>query len=286
MFKNSEKKEVSNQLQEAVEKYNKELRGVNEIAEENFSIKINLASKLIPKTEKYLNRVSNCPAEYFEVLKKYKEGKSSILRIEKELSQEEEKLKESHLKEGITAGSGVVGGLGIATLGSTAATALASTYGVASTGVAISTLSGAAAQSATMAWLGGGAIAAGGGGMAAGTSLLALMGPIGIAAGGLTLAGTGIYKYVQTNKQIKKANERRKELNMLRSKFPTLVTDFKNDSKLVKQTGDTALHHLNYLTKYSPINYYQFSEVEKKELEGYIKSLTILTSNLKGDKLG
>ena len=148
MFKKSEKKEVSNQLQEAVEKYNKEIRDVNEIAEENFSIKIDLASKLIPKTEKYLNRVSNCPAEYFEVLKKYKEGKSSILKIEKELSQEEEKLKESYLKEGITAGSGVVGGLGIATLGSTAATALASTYGVASTGVAISTLSGAAAQSA------------------------------------------------------------------------------------------------------------------------------------------
>lgn len=40
--------------------------------------------------------------------------------------------------------------------------------GIASTGTAIGTLSGAAAYSATLAWFGGGAIAAGGGGMALG----------------------------------------------------------------------------------------------------------------------
>ena len=44
--------------------------------------------------------------------------------------------------------------------------------GTASTGTAIATLSGAAAKSATLAWLGGGAIAAGGGGMALGTMVL------------------------------------------------------------------------------------------------------------------
>ncbi len=42
----------------------------------------------------------------------------------------------------------------------------------ASTGTAISTLSGAAATNATLAWLGGGSIAAGGGGVAAGTAIL------------------------------------------------------------------------------------------------------------------
>ncbi len=49
---------------------------------------------------------------------------------------------------------------------------LVSAVGVASTGTAISTLSGAAATSATMAWFGGGALAAGGGGMVAGTLVL------------------------------------------------------------------------------------------------------------------
>jgi hypothetical protein len=50
--------------------------------------------------------------------------------------------------------------------------ALVGTLATASTGTAIATLSGAAAQSATLAWLGGGAIAAGGGGVAAGTAVL------------------------------------------------------------------------------------------------------------------
>lgn len=51
-------------------------------------------------------------------------------------------------------------------------------FGTASTGTSISGLSGAAATKATMAWLGGGSIAAGGGGVALGTVVL----------GGLTVA--------------------------------------------------------------------------------------------------
>lgn len=76
-------------------------------------------------------------------------------------------------------------GLGIgAGLGSGAALAFGAYNGTmmlatASTGTAISTLSGAAATNATLAWLGGGAISAGGGGMALGTMVLGgiLMGP-------------------------------------------------------------------------------------------------------------
>lgn len=50
--------------------------------------------------------------------------------------------------------------------------ALAGTFGAASTGTALSTLSGAALTNATLAWFGGGALAAGGGGMAAGAAVL------------------------------------------------------------------------------------------------------------------
>ncbi|MGW0465101.1 hypothetical protein ACWDX6_07485 [Streptomyces sp. NPDC003027] len=59
--------------------------------------------------------------------------------------------------------------------GVTAATYLTvGALATASTGTAISGLSGAAASSATLAWLGGGSLAAGGGGVAAGTTVLAL----------------------------------------------------------------------------------------------------------------
>jgi hypothetical protein len=50
--------------------------------------------------------------------------------------------------------------------------ALVGFFGTASTGTAISGLSGAAAHSATMAWLGGGSLATGGGGMALGSVVL------------------------------------------------------------------------------------------------------------------
>ncbi len=62
----------------------------------------------------------------------------------------------------------------------------------ASTGVAISGLTGVAAESATLAWLGGGSLAAGGGGMALGATALnfVTIGPS-LLVGGLLLNGKG-----------------------------------------------------------------------------------------------
>ena len=63
-------------------------------------------------------------------------------------------------------------------------------WGTASTGVAISSLSGVAAANASLAWLGGGAVAAGGGGgMAAGAAALAT----GVGAVAVAAAAGGAY---------------------------------------------------------------------------------------------
>jgi len=67
-----------------------------------------------------------------------------------------------------------------------------SAFASASTGTAISGLSGAAATNATLAWLGGGSIAAGGGGMAAGSAVLTLVAAApAVFIGGLTVAVIG-----------------------------------------------------------------------------------------------
>lgn len=60
-------------------------------------------------------------------------------------------------------------------------------FAEASTGAAIKQLSGAAAEKATMAWLGGGSVASGGGGVAAGASRMAILGT---AAAGITILTT------------------------------------------------------------------------------------------------
>jgi hypothetical protein len=79
--------------------------------------------------------------------------------------------------------------------------ALVGTLGTASTGTAIATLSGAAATNATLAWLGGGALAAGGGGMAAGAAVL----------GGIVilpaLAIMGAFSHIAAGRKIAKIEE-------------------------------------------------------------------------------
>ena len=67
-----------------------------------------------------------------------------------------------------------------------------SSFATASTGIAISSLSGAAATNATLAWLGGGSLATGGGGMAAGSAVLGLIAAAPAAfIGGITVAVVG-----------------------------------------------------------------------------------------------
>ena len=66
----------------------------------------------------------------------------------------------------------VIGGAGAGTAAAVGSWSLVALVGSASTGTAISTLSGVAATNATLAWFGGGALAAGGTGMAGGTLVL------------------------------------------------------------------------------------------------------------------
>lgn len=100
-------------------------------------------------------------------------------------------------------------GTGIAlSLGASAGPAalwLVGNFGVASTGAAISSLSGAAATNAALAALGGGAVAAGGGGMAAGATVLAALGPmVGVGIGAIALP---LFSHLSANKKIKEIGE-------------------------------------------------------------------------------
>lgn len=97
----------------------------------------------------------------------------------------------------LSATKGISAGVGTA-LG---AWALASTLGTASSGTAIAGLSGAAATNATLAWFGGGSLAAGGGGMAAGTAVVG--GIVAIPA----LALMGVFHHLKANKTINKIEQ-------------------------------------------------------------------------------
>lgn len=79
------------------------------------------------------------------------------------------KIVSKHVQEILIGGGAGIAGGATAALG---AWGLVGAFGTASTGTAISTLSGAAATNATLAWFGGGAVSASGLGVTAGTAAL------------------------------------------------------------------------------------------------------------------
>lgn len=104
--------------------------------------------------------------------------------------------------EDVTAGViGLASGVGTGVAAQAGALWGVSAFASASTGTAISTLSGAAAQNAILAWFGGGAVAAGGGGVAAGGVVLGLVSVVpGLLVGGMTMGVIGARKKTKARK--------------------------------------------------------------------------------------
>lgn len=124
----------------------------------------------------------------------------------------------------VSVGAGVlIGGLGGAAVGTAggfasagATTAAVMALGCASTGTPIAALSGAAATNATLAALGGGAIAAGGGGMALGTTILgATTLGVGLLVGGIIFNVTGMSISDKADKAQEQVVQAEREINRI-----------------------------------------------------------------------
>lgn len=157
---------------------------------------------LLDLIESLVNSIARTPKSFdadFAEIKTHKQDFSSLTAFaEKELA--------TVRKSAVGAGAGVATGAGVAAIAPTAAMWVATTFGTASTGAAISSLSGAAATNAALAWLGGGAVAASGGGMSAGAAFLALAGPV-----GWTIAGATVLTSVVIITTTKLRNKKEKE---------------------------------------------------------------------------
>ena len=154
---------------------------------------------------------------------------------------------------------------------------VATTFGHASTGVAISSLSGAAASNATLAWLGGGAVAAGGGGVASGQALLALAGPVGIGVGA---AGVLISLITYWIKQSKIREEEKEATIILDRLISSLHKLFDEIDYLCGSTESIRMMTFESIRQAKRIrgkDYTKLNESEKMilgELVNYSKSLS------------
>lgn len=168
------------------------------------------------------------------------------------------------MKEVVNGGIAALGSGGLAGLAAYGSVGL---LGTASTGAAIGTLSGVAATNATLAWLGGGSLAAGGLGMAGGTVILGgiVAGPA-LAVGGMMLASKA-----EAEKLDADANYDKAQYEAEKMKTATVAT---NGIQRRFVEINTVLNALN--DRFAPLlasleelvqsndNYSTYSEVDKK----------------------
>ena len=243
MFNVELKKEALRIHEETLVRYNNSYEKMKNECENLYNVR-GQAIKVIKMNQNAINSIANTPKEFDTTLGK----------IGKELTKfndTEEYAKKAYnasVQAGINIAGGAAAGLGVASMAPTALMSIATTFGTASTGTAISTLSGCVAQKAALAWIGRtfAGFAAEGAGMAAGQAFLALAGPIGW---GITAVSTGASlislsnknkeladKAVNEAKEISIARESLDEVsekvNSLRAKTDILYTDM--DKQRVK----------------------------------------------------
>ena len=265
MFYNQLKKRAIKKLTAAQEDYRLIAENANDKALELFSVRKS-AAKEIERIECYINTLANSPKEFARDIAKVK---LEIKDFNRAVEIEEESASGNIKGAGAAVAGTVTGGL-VASLGPTAAMAIATTFGTASTGAAISALSGAAATNAALAWLGGGALAAGGGGMAAGNAFLALAGPVGWGIAGVLIIGGSTFASWKN----KKAAEEAERVSIeIAEKISILLPKLKEMQLLVENTKELKKSlDLSLIVNTYPNDYDKFSDKQKKVLAALINN--------------
>lgn len=266
MFYNDAKKKAIELLKAREKEYNELGQHANDYTLKLYNTRKS-AVIAIDRVEIYVNALANSPKEF---AKEIAEVKFNIKEFSEAIDIEKQNASDNIKGAGFTA-SGIAAGGVIASLGPTAAMAVATTFGTASTGTAIASLSGAAATNAALAWLGGGALAAGGGGMTAGSAFLAMAGPVGWAVAGIAAVGGGAFISHKNKEAAEKANEAArtllKHITTLQPKLKELICLYDETSKL-----KSALKVDTMINLY-PKDYLTFDDNQKKALAALINNV-------------
>ena len=272
------KKALEKALNRAADVYNGLYVQVNEAGERLFKER-EASVTVIESIEGFINTISKYPKAFDKEIHEITVCKNNFTDAKAFGIKNSDAIKISS----VSAGAGIATGAAITSLGPTAAMWIATTFGTASTGTAISALSGAAATNAALAWLGGGAISAGGAGIAGGSALLAMAGPIGIAVAGVSIVGSAallnrnIKKIDQAKKdQIKKLQAASASLKRLKSQIDVLT------EQTVSLKSNLESQYLE-LQSLAGKDYQTFSDNEKSLLGALVNntnSLAVLLSTI------
>lgn len=202
-----------------VNSYNESYKAMSHVCKRLYETRTD-SVKTIQMIQTVINSIANTPKEFA----------TTFGQVEKELANFKETERyaqeayDASVKAGVNIAGGMAAGIGIASMAPTAMMSIATTFGTATTGTAISALSGAAAQKAAYAWLGrtfAGFAVKQGAGMAAGQAFLALAGPIGwgitaTSAGISLISMTGKTRKLRTRQSKKQKKSQKQERNLMK----------------------------------------------------------------------
>ncbi len=204
-------KAAQERYERALEQLKTEEAATNKLAEEYGKVQLNVIKDTIGRFVAFIESIGRKASESEKRILEGMDFSVQQLKEYKAAAIGAEKYFMAGAKSAGAAAAGYGGAVGVAT-----------SIGAASTGTAISSLSGAAATNAMLAWFGGGAIAAGGGGMAVGAVVL----------GGITilpaLAIGGFFAGREGEKAMTKAKEHEAQVN-------TAIADMKLAKDVAKQ---------------------------------------------------
>lgn len=277
MLSSDLKKKALVKLEATDKEYQTVTTDVTKRAAELYEKRKATAEQVIQACEEYVSTLANSPKEFDKSVSEFKVEFDTFTNVVQQIKDDADKA--AKLRESV-AGAGAAAGVGVAAFAPTAAMAIATTFGTASTGTAISALSGAAATNAALAWLGSGALAAGGGGMAAGNALLLLAGPVGWAITGIAVTSGALMLRGKNEEIAKKANQ---EATRIQAKTATLKAAKEEIAKLLtltQQHADGVNTRLNFLKIDAPNNYQHFNNEQKIELATLINNIQALSKLL------
>lgn len=257
---------VDRKLEREKTRYDETYNRVNKLGT-NLHLTREKAAKAIAMTDSLLGSIDNIPLELKDDINYINDNRDLFIQKVEFAEQNYKKIADPK----VVAGLGIAGGVAFAALAPSAAMWTATTFGVASTGTAIASLSGAAAENAALAWLGGGSLATGGGGMVAGKALLSLAGPIGIGIAGLFIAKALKNKSEKEELQRKKY----KVLNDIRENNKTLDSLSCEIERLTKETDAmwaSVGEQVNANASLRNKNYNEMTRLEKSQLHGMLSS--------------
>ncbi len=275
-FYHKEKEIAQARLKNVIKAYDNKSKELEKAVNALYQTRVDVARGVIRHCEEYINSFANSPKDFRVAIKQLKIKLKEITYEDRELAQKDYNT----VKASGVAGAGIAAGAGVATLAPGAMMAFATTFGTASTGTAISALSGAAASNAALAWLGGGALAAGGGGMAAGSAFLALAGPIGWGIGGVALVGSGIFLSNSNKETTIKARQRAKKIKSVLDRMKCTNTEINNLEKEALSISMFIFNELKYFKLNAPKDYLKFDDSQQKRLLILINNISSLRASI------